>query len=679
MYIFKDTIFAAAFVNVITSTISLIFFYKICEICFNKQNAIISSFIFCVFPFQAWLGMSGLPESTAYCFIIAGIYYFIKWYLEKTDKTLIISSVMFAFANGFRYESWFFTATFILFVIFITIQDKKINFIFKNSLISFISLITIIWWLIQNYIDHNDAFYFISETAKIYDQFNTAGFLQKLVQYPVFIFYTSPLTAIFSFKVIYESFKGKELSIQKIFIWFNLFQLLLIVIQGVIGTGGTNMMSRYIILNAILLIPLSVKQALEFRKIFSVSLITLFITINIIWSFYYPQPYREDTFEVGYTMRYLIDKKFIGENENIYFEEDPGYLDIWAIKSLSNNPNKIVLGTFPLMKKQERKGRRKSDLTDDELNILEIKQYLEKNNINTAIVRSDSYTEKMSKLSVRNEQIGDYKIFYLKENSSNINDSSISTFSKNITQRRNNPDMIFYGGLIGLSNYVVDNSNLGMNPQTITLEWTSSHPKLLDSIEYEEFGLERFRSIIRIKTIDTDSTVYTITNKIFSDRNIEELIQNNRIKNIIVLKPFALLQYSRKFGKSPFDGGIYNLELSVFDEKNNNELLVYKGENNYIRDKIVFKDTLISKVADSLNIKIDTSKVKQRLQVTKTDSINYSYNLGSIIAMFPDSDYKKIVEKRSDFARIALAYSLQSILSQRYQADHILNWVFTYF
>jgi len=679
MFFIKDIIFAAAIVNVITSTISLYFFYKLTELCFNKQNAIISSIIFCVFPFQAWLGMSGLPESTAYCFIIAGIYYFILWYKFQNHKILFVSSVLFALANGFRYESWFFTGTFILFVFIISLRQKDFKEVLKNSGIALISIITIGWWLIQNYIDHKDAFYFITETAKIYDQFNTAGFLQKLVQYPVFVFYTAPLTAVFSFKIIYESFKGKEFTLEKVYIWFNLLQLLLLIIQGVIGTGGTNMMSRYIILNAILLIPLSVKQALEFRKIFAVSVISVFVVINIIWSFYYPQPYREDTFEVGNTIRYLIEKKYIGEKENIYFEEDPGYLYIWAIKSLSNHPEKIVLGTFPLMKKQDRKGRRKTELTDDELNILEIKQYLEKNNINTAIVRSDSYTEKLNKLSIRNEQIGDYKIFYLKENSSSINDSSISSFSKNITRMNNNPDMIFYGGLLGLSNYVVDNTNLGMNPQTIILEWTASNPKLLDSLEYEEYGLERYRSIIRIKTIDSDSTVYTITNKIFSDRNLEELIETNRIKNIIVLKPFALLQYSRKYGKSPFDGGIYNLELSIYDEKFKNELLVFRGENKYARDKIIFKDTLITKVADSLNIKVDTSKVKQRLQVTQRDSINYSYNLGSIIAMFPDSDYKKIVEKRSDFARIALTYSLQSILSQRYQADHILNWVFTYF
>ena len=101
MFFIKDIIFAAAIVNVITSTISLYFFYKLTELCFNKQNAIISSIIFCVFPFQAWLGMSGLPESTAYCFIIAGIYYFILWYKFQNHKILFVSSVLFALANGF--------------------------------------------------------------------------------------------------------------------------------------------------------------------------------------------------------------------------------------------------------------------------------------------------------------------------------------------------------------------------------------------------------------------------------------------------------------------------------------------------------------------------------------------------------------------------------------------------
>jgi hypothetical protein len=696
MFFIKDIMIAAGLVSVIFSAISLYYFYKVVELSFNKQIAIISSVIFCVFPFQAWLSMSGLPESTYFCFVIAGIYYFIKWYQDNLSRNLILSAVMLAFSNGFRYEGWLFSFTLIILTLLVSFFPKrksvyeefpseetitnKFNYkiIARNFLISCISVTTIIWWLLQNYFDTGDALFFMSETAKIYEQFNNAGFLQKFVQYPTFIFYIAPLTTVFSFKVIYENIKSKGLSAEKLFVIFNLIQLLMLMAQGLIGTGGTNMISRYIVINAILLIPLAVKQALELRKLFTSLALASFIIVNVIWCFYFPQPYREDTFEVGYLLKGLIENKSITENEKVFFEEDPGYLDIWAIKSLSNHPDKIVQGIFPLAKQQEKGKKKKNKLTDEELNILEIKNYLEKNNINTAIVRSDGYTDKLKKLSLRNEQIGDYQIFYLKEQTSNINDSSVSSFASKINSPKDNPNLINFGQIIGLLNFAIDNTNFGLNPQTVTLEWTAADKGMLDSIDFEEFEFDRYKALIKIVNPDNDSSVYTISSRIFSERNIENIIENNYIKNIIVLKPFALLMYSRKYGKSPFDGGIYNLELSVLDSKTNNELLLYRGSEAYKRERTVMKDTLIT-TSQNLELKVDTNKSKQKFAITQVDSVNYSMPLASIIAMFPDSDYNKIAAKKSEFVRITLTHSLQYIFSQRYQADHVLNWVFTYF
>lgn len=696
MFFIKDIMIAAGLVSVIFSAISLYYFYKVVEISFNKQTAIISSVIFCVFPFQAWLSMSGLPESTYFCFIIAGIYYFILWYRDNLTKNLVLSAVMFALSNGFRYEGWLFSFTLIVLTLLISffprrksvyeefpsedLTARRFNFkiITRNLLISCISLITIIWWILQNYFDNGDALFFMKETAKIYDQFNNAGFLQKLVQYPTFIFYIAPLTTVFSFKVIYENIKSKELSLEKLFVLFNLVQLLFLMAQGLVGTGGTNMISRYIVINAILLIPLAVKQALEFRKLFTSIALGSFIIVNVIWCFYFPQPYREDTFEVGYLLKSQIENKSIAENEKVFFEEDPGYLDIWAIKSLSNSPDKIVQGIFPISKQQEKSKKKKGKLTDEELNILEIKNYLEKNNISTAIVRSDGYTDKLRKLSLKNEQIGDYQIFYLKEHTSNLNDSTVSSFAKKINSPENNSELLNFGQVIGLSNFAIDNTNFGLNPQTVTLEWTATNEGLLDSIDFENFEFDRYKSLIKIINPDTDSSVYTISSKIFSERNIENLVEDNYIKNIIVLKPFALLMYSRKQGKSPFEGGMYNLELSVLDSKTKNEMLIYRGTAPYKRERTVLKDTIINQ-GGNLEVKTDTGKVSQKFAITNIDSVNYTFPLASIIAMFPDSDYNKIAAKKSEFVRITLTHSLQYIFSQRYQADHVLNWVFTYF
>ena len=66
------------------------------------------------------------------------------------------------------------------------------------------------------------------------------------------------------------------------------------------------MISRYIVINAILFIPLAVYQIFNFRRYIAVSLLAATIVIYFIWCFYYPQAYREDTYEVGY----MLQKEF---------------------------------------------------------------------------------------------------------------------------------------------------------------------------------------------------------------------------------------------------------------------------------------------------------------------------------------------------------------------------------
>jgi hypothetical protein len=65
--------------------------------------------------------------------------------------------------------------------------------------------------------------------------------------------------------------------------------------------------------------------------------------------------------------------------------------------------------------------------------------------------------------------------------------------------------------------------------------------------------------------------------------------------------------------------------------------------------------------------------------VNKDNNV-YSYNLGKIVAMFPNTNVEKLVKKNnSDFYKIVTQNGLQIFFSQRYQGDHFLNFVFTYF
>ena len=678
MFFVKDLFTAALIVNVFFSGATVFYFYSVVKKCFDKKNAFFSTLIFCVFPFQVWLSISGLPESIFFFFVIAGIYYFIKWKFNgEKNIYLILCSVSFALSNVFRYEGWLFSGVLILLVLVDILREKKITKkISHNLLISLISFTTIVWWLVMNYIDHQNVFFFAEETTKIFKEFNTAGFFQRLVQYPTFIFFIAPLTTFFALKTSFETLKSPGITPVKIFLLFNILELTVLMLQGVLGTGGTNMISRYIVINAILFIPFAVQQAFEFKKVIAVVFIAIVMIINIVWSFYYPQPFREDTFEVGRLLKDFENKNYIKENGKIYFEEAPGYYDVFAVQALSNNPSKFVLGEFPSAKvseKKSKKGRRKQ--TEEELNIIELKNYLEKQQIKIAIVKSENYSDKLKKLSYKNEEIGDYKLFYLEDIESNVNDSSISLFSKNIIKLDENPDIVNFNKMLALKSFNIDNTNFGLNPQTVTLNWGAISPKIIDSIDYEDYEYDRYIYAIDLRSAETDSSVYTTYGRIFSDRNIEDLIENNNIRNILVLKPFALLNYSRKYGRSPFEGGVYKMDIRLWDNKAKRDLLLYKGDSLYKYEENELVDSLTAKIlSDSLKTTVSKKNTRNKdLPVT-------AYNLGTIIAMFPDTDYNKVVSQSStDIYRMLMRNGLQVFFSQRYQGDQFLKWVFNYF
>ena len=360
MIFVKDLFAAATFTNIIFSGLTLIYFYSVIRLTFNMPVAFYSTLIFCFFPFQVWLSISGLPESVFFFFIIAGIYYFIRWkFYGENSINLVLSSVSFALSNGFRYEGWLFSAVLVLLVLLDLLRERKLSRrITSNVLISLISFTTIIWWLIQNYADHQNMFFFAEETTKIFKEFNSAGFLQRLVQYPTFIFFIAPVTTFFSLKVCFDTLRNPGITKAKIFLLFNVLELSLLTIQAILGTGGTNMISRYIVINAMLLIPFALQQIFEFRKIISVFLISFILIVNMIWSFYYPQPFREDTFEVGNLLKNIQKKNEISEKGKIYFEEVQGYFDVFAVQALSNDPSRFILGDFPTIKSEEKKNKK---------------------------------------------------------------------------------------------------------------------------------------------------------------------------------------------------------------------------------------------------------------------------------------------------------------------------------
>jgi len=675
MFFIKDLFLAVLFVNITFSALSLVYFYNIIDLTFDKKVAFFSALIFSLFQFQVWLSISGLPEPIFFFFVIGGIYYFLVW--KKTDKisSLLLSSIFFALGNLFRYEGWIFSGVFV----FLVILKHRRNFIdfdrhlVRDILISAISFLTIIFWIVLNYIDYKDPFFFAKETSRIYEEYNTVKFLQRLIQYPIFILYIAPIITILSLKVVWHTIKNfisKEKKFDTIvnyFLLFNVLELILLIIQGTLGTGGTNIISRYIVINSLLFIPFAVYQIFQFRKWVAVSVLFVVSLINLIWCYYYPHAFRDDTYETGKLLRSYVTKNDLGANEKIYFQEVEGFYDIFAVQTLSNKPSVFLFQGFPSKIVKKTKGGVKTEI--EETNVLDIRNFLQKNKIAVVVVKSDNYAEKLKKMNFKCEEIGDYKIFYIKGIESPMRDTSLVLLSSEVDSLTENSNIISFGKLFTIENYFVDNTNFGFNPQTVTINWKSVDRYILDSIEYNNYEFERYWATLELKSITTDSIVYSVSRKIFSNMNVEMLLESNRMRNIIVLEPFAILFYSKRFSISPFESGIYNLVLKVYDKKYNRDLPLFKGLKYYQPEK---SESTILNIRDSL-------KIPPRNPKDKKDTLSVEFSLGNIVAMFPDVDIKKLAKTNLDIYNIITRNGLQVFFSQRYQADHFLDFIFNNF
>lgn len=699
IWLFKDLTLAPVIANTLFSVLALVYLYLLFEKIFTKNIALISVLIYCVFPFQVWLSASGMPEPAFFFFITACFYYFVMWYdefnyLRKSALYLAACTVCLNFANLLRYEGWFFTLAFIILVAVLSFKKFRINKqltgkqLLVNIGLSLISIISILWWLYQNSHDYGDALFFIKETTKIYAGLSNAGFLQRIIQYPFFIFYIAPLTTLLGVWKIIQTVRNRRngfrgnFTLLRIFLLFNLVELLLLMLSGIIGSGGTNMISRYIVLNSILFFPFAVWQLTDFKRYLLTGGVSVLIAVNVVWSFYYQQAYREDTYEVAQLTKRLIEHNYFEPGDKIYFEMVQGYYDIYPLQVISNSPGSFTSDTIPsyfavdppVSRKVSKKKRDEEQL---KLNILELRKFIEQKKIKLFIVRSDLLIDKLTKLSYKREQVGDYFLFYISESKINYKrgmpaDTTGKKTDISAGVKKPEPDEVSFGKRLILNQFRVDNSNFGMNPQTITLKWQIADVSFLDSLDTEDEEFGRYKAKIELTPVSSDTVAYDTYANVFSERNVEEFFETEEIKNIMILKPFAMLSYSVKFRSSPFESGLYDVHLSVIDALNKKELPVYIGDSLYIYS---FEP---DKVNDTL--KIDSTSVKKKIRERREKFLKKPYYpIGRIIAMFPNVNYNALMKKSTDLSQVIIRNGFMLPFLNRYQGDHMLDIVFTYF
>ena len=294
------------------------------------------------------------------------------------------------------------------------------------------------------------------------------------------------------------------------------------------------------------------------------------------------------------------------------------------------------------------------------------------------IARSDLLIDKIDKLSYKNEQIGDYHIFYLSENKLGFNkaigaeDGSVQ-LSNFKNSKYYTPSVISFGKKLVLKDFRIDNSNLGLNPQTVTLNWQIANMLVLDSLGTDDDEFGRYRVKLELASVTTDSVAYETSQNIFSERNVEEFFETDDIKNILIFKPFALLNYSRKMKLTPFESGLYEIRLKIIDKYRNRELPIYKGDSLFVYTPEINPET------DTLTVK-ESKQLQAKLKRSREYFLNNPYYpLGRIIAVFPNVNYTEMLKRSKELSQILVRNGLMLPFLQRYQGDQFLNVVFNYF
>jgi hypothetical protein len=331
----------------------------------------------------------------------------------------------------------------------------------------------------------------------------------------------------------------------------------------------------------------------------------------------------------------------------------------------------------PNIPKTKKTQRKKTEDDQQKMNIIELRKFLDDKKIKLFIARSDLLIDKLSKLSYKSEQIGDYRIFYLSENKIKYKRGSSADTNRQVSynnHKRFSPGEISFDKKLILKDFYVDNSNFGLNPQTVTLKWEIADYSILDTLASggDDFG--RYKIKIALASTENDTVAYDTYANLFSERNVEQFFDTEEIKNILILKPFALLYYSSKFKSSPFESGLYELRLSLIDDLKKTELQIFRGDSLFVN--------LGSRETES---NTDTLRALQKIHEKRILASKEKflkdpyYPLGNVIALFPNVDYNQVLRKSSDLTKVLVRNGLLLPFLNRYQGDHFLNTVFTYF
>ncbi|MEM7012392.1 MAG: glycosyltransferase family 39 protein, partial [Verrucomicrobiota bacterium] len=324
----------------------------------GATEAALAAIFVAILPWHSWMSLSALADPPYQVGVITAMIALIVWEKSKraNHRWLFGSAGALFFACMCRPEAWLFASAFAAYYALLFLRVKQLRMVLAVAAI--IPFLFVFYWLIHNYQLHGNPTEFVDEARSSMSRETEKGdsIFGRIALFPILLVLVSPILTIISCYWTAKRLYKRELCPSPLLVYIGIVALAFLLLIGGFAAGmGTNTTpQRFVVIFAMLLIPVATSALLKHRK----RVLTLGVFgIAVLWSllgvFRFPDDFRAEA-ELGRAVRSLIQEGDIVLTEDNFlashqisppnmFERIRSQCRDWAVKAMSNQP-----AAFPL-------------------------------------------------------------------------------------------------------------------------------------------------------------------------------------------------------------------------------------------------------------------------------------------------------------------------------------------
>ena len=370
--IYRDIYLTPKIVNLALSAVAVVAVYFLGRQLFGRAAGFFAACLFAFQPWHVWLGISGMTSDLSSVVLVAlfGVF-LVRWLQMDTARDLLAAAAFLGAANGFRYENWFFSCVFSMFLIIVLVTHWKQGSLRRRRVtvgvcaLAMISVFPLVW-MVASYVVLGDWLpalhvtnaWMVSGVASLTSKIppgipvvvNQAPHMAH-VNMLVLAFGAFPLELALSIAgvaLVLTSEKGKPFR-QYLIVLLATAILFAVVFKG--RLSASIFFARFFLPFVVLALPYAGFFLLQlFRAprswrnegLVTASLILLTTAaFDMSRAFNYPAMFPKDALSVGWTIRRLQETGTISDTDKILIEKATDWGDL-GIVAIAHRPERFV-------------------------------------------------------------------------------------------------------------------------------------------------------------------------------------------------------------------------------------------------------------------------------------------------------------------------------------------------